>query len=34
MTEATKKQPAPRRQFLKSATAGAVGAGAMVAPHV
>jgi TRAP-type mannitol/chloroaromatic compound transport system substrate-binding protein len=37
MTEAAKsaqKQPAPRRRFLKSATAGAVGAGAMAVPMV
>jgi TRAP-type mannitol/chloroaromatic compound transport system substrate-binding protein len=32
MTEAT--QPAPRRRFLKSAAAGAVGAGAMAAPMI
>jgi len=32
MTEALK--PAPRRRFLKSATAGAVGMGAMAAPHI
>jgi TRAP-type mannitol/chloroaromatic compound transport system substrate-binding protein len=32
MTEALK--PAPRRRFLKSATAGAVGVGAMAAPHI
>jgi TRAP-type mannitol/chloroaromatic compound transport system substrate-binding protein len=32
MTEA--KQPAPRRRFLKSATAGAVGAGAMAVPMI
>ncbi len=31
MTEA-RKTPAPRRRFLKSATAGAIGAGAMAAP--
>ena len=37
MTEATKTaklQPAPRRRFLKSATAGAIGAGAMAAPMI
>ena len=34
MTEAVKKQPVPRRGFLKSATAGAVGAGAMAAPMI
>jgi TRAP-type mannitol/chloroaromatic compound transport system substrate-binding protein len=32
MTEA--KKPAPRRKFLKSATAGAVGAGALAAPMI
>ena len=34
MTEKAKKQPAARRGFLKSATAGAVGAGAMAAPMI
>ena len=37
MTEAAKtakQQPAPRRRFLKSATAGAVGAGAMAVPMI
>ena len=34
MTEAIKKQPAPRRRFLKSATAGAVGATAMAVPMI
>ena len=32
MTEA--KKPAPRRRFLKSAAAGAVGAGALAAPMI
>jgi TRAP-type mannitol/chloroaromatic compound transport system substrate-binding protein len=34
MTDKAKKQPAARRGFLKSATAGAVGAGAMAAPMI
>ena len=37
MTESAKtaqQQPAPRRRFLKSATAGAVGAGAMAVPMI